>query len=255
MLGKWYGHSCEVCMKTAWDLDKQVVHFQISSIFYDSLVRNFWNILLFCPLWGKMYEYQSPVCSSLSHGHEWQERLRSYFQLKDTREIWYLNWSIHPCLSPIRSVHFSHSVVSDSLRPHGLQHTRLPCPSPTPRVCPSSLLNWWCHPIISSSVVPFSHLQSFPASGSFLISQFLVSGGQSIGTSALASVLPMNIQDWFPLRLTDWIFLQSKVLSRVFSTPQFKSINSLVFSFLYSLTLTSKFAGILSAALSQHIIF
>ena len=116
------------------------------------------------------------------------------------------------------SVQFSHSVVSDSLWPHGLQHTRLPCPSPTPGVysnsCPS---NWWCHPAISSSVVPFSScLQSF-RSGSFPMSQFITWGGQSIRASDPASVLPMNIQDWFPLGQTGWISLQSKGLSRVFS--------------------------------------
>ena len=113
--------------------------------------------------------------------------------------------------------------------------------SPTPRVysnpCP---LNRWCHPTISSSVIPFSScLQSLPASGSFQMSQLFASGGQSIGVSASASVLLMNIQDWFPLRLSSWISLQSKGLSRVFSTPQFKSISSLVLSFLYSPTLTS----------------
>ena len=117
------------------------------------------------------------------------------------------------------SVKFCRSVMSDSLWPHALQHTRLPCPSPTPRAysnsCPSS---WWFHPTISSSVVPISScLQSFPASGSFLMSQFFTSGGQSIGISASASVLPMNIQDWFPLGWTSWISLQSKGLSRVFS--------------------------------------
>ena len=117
------------------------------------------------------------------------------------------------------SVKFSCSVVSDSLRPHGLQHTRLACPSPTPRAysnsCPLSL---WCHPNISSSVVPLSsHLQSFPASGSFQMSQFFASGGKSIGASASASVLPMNIQDWFPSGWTSLISLQSKWLSRIFS--------------------------------------
>ena len=117
----------------------------------------------------------------------------------------------------ISSVHFSCWVVSNSLWPHGLQHVRLPCPSPTPGAfsnsCPCS---WWCHPTISSSVIPFSsHLQSFPASGSFPVSQFFGSGGQSIGV--LASVLPMNIQDGFPLGWTGWISLQSKGLSRVFS--------------------------------------
>ena len=115
--------------------------------------------------------------------------------------------------------HFSHSVVSDSLWPHGLQHARLPCPSPAPEVysnsCPSSQ---WCHPTISSSVILFSScLQCFPASGTFPMSQFFTSGGQSIGVSALASVLPMNIHDWFPLGWTGLISLQSKGLSRVFS--------------------------------------
>ena len=113
-------------------------------------------------------------------------------------------------------VQFSHSVVSNSLRPHGLQHARPPYPSPTPRVYSNPcLLSWWCHPTISSSVVPFSsHLQSFPSSGSFPMSQFFTSGGQSIGVSASTSVLPMNIQDWFPLGLTGWISLQFKGLSK-----------------------------------------
>ena len=113
----------------------------------------------------------------------------------------------------------SRSVVSSSLRPHELQDARLPCPSLTPGAysnsCPSS---WWCHPTISSSVVPFSScLQSFPASGSFQMSHLFASGGQSIGVSASASVLPMNIPDWFPLGWTGWFSLQSKGLSRVFS--------------------------------------
>ena len=117
-----------------------------------------------------------------------------------------------------RSVQFSCSVVSNSLRSHGLQHTRLPCPSPTPRACSDSCpSSQWCHPTISSSVIPFSCLQSFPASGSFPMSQFFTSGGQSIGVSASASILPMNIQDWFPSGLTGLISLQSKELSRVFS--------------------------------------
>ena len=115
---------------------------------------------------------------------------------------------------------FSHSVVSNSLRPHGLQHARLPCPSPFPRVCSSSCpLSWWCHPMISSSAIPFSsYLQSFPASGSFPMSQLFASGGQTIGTSALASVLPVNFQGWLPLGLTGLISLQSKGLSRVYSS-------------------------------------
>ena len=116
------------------------------------------------------------------------------------------------------SVQFSRLVVSDSLRPHGLQHPRPPCPSSTPGVYPNScLLSRWCHPTILSSVVPFSScLQSFPASGSFPMSQLFASGGQSIGVSASTSVLPMNIQNWSPLGWS-WISLQSKGLSRVFS--------------------------------------
>ena len=117
------------------------------------------------------------------------------------------------------SVQFSRSVVSNSLRPHELQHARPPCPSPTPEVypnsCPSSR---WCHPTISSSVIPFSSCpQSFPASGGFQMSWLFASGGQSIGVSASTSVLPMNTQDWCPLGWTGWISLQSKGLSRVFS--------------------------------------
>ena len=116
------------------------------------------------------------------------------------------------------SVQFSCSFVSISLRPHGLQHVRLPCPSPTPRVYSNSCpLSRWCHPTISSSVIPSSHLQLFAATGSFQMSQLFASGGQRIGVSASASVLPMDIQDWFPLGWIGWISLQSKGLSRVFS--------------------------------------
>ena len=120
-----------------------------------------------------------------------------------------------------------------TLQPHGLQHTRSPCPSPTPGVYSnSSPLSWWCHPTISSSVIPFSsYLQSFPASGSFEMSQFFTSGGRRIGVSASESVLPMNIQDRFPLEWTAWI--------QESSWTQFKSIDSSALSFLYSPTLTS----------------
>ena len=140
-----------------------------------------------------------------------------------------------------QSVQFSHSVVSRSLQPHGLQQARPPCPSPTPRVYSNSCpLSRWCHPTVSSSVVPFSsHLQSFPPSGSFQMSQFFISGGQSTGVSASASGLPMNIQDWFPLGWTGWISLQSKEFSRVFSNTTVQNIISSVLSFLYSPTLTS----------------
>ena len=116
------------------------------------------------------------------------------------------------------TVQFSHSVVSDSLRPHRLQHTRLPCPSPSPRACSNSCpSSQWCHPTISFSVILFSScLQSFPVSGSFPVSQFFASGGQSIRVSASASVLPVNVQDWCALGWTGWISLQSKGLSKVF---------------------------------------
>ena len=133
------------------------------------------------------------------------------------------------------------SVVSNSLLPRGLQHPRLPCPSPTSRVypnsCPSSR---WCHPTISSSVIPFSScLQSFPASGSFPRSQFFSSGGQSIGVLASAWVLPKNIQEWFLLGLTSLISFSSRDSQESSTTPQFKSINSSALSFLYTSTLTS----------------
>ena len=130
---------------------------------------------------------------------------------------YYINWNFF--ITQFSSVQFSCSVESNFLQPHGLQHARHPCPSPTPRVHSNSCpLSRWCHLTIASSVVPFSScLWSFPASGSFQISHFFTSGGQSIGVSASASVLPMNIQDWFPLGWTGWISLQSKGLPRVFS--------------------------------------
>ena len=116
------------------------------------------------------------------------------------------------------SVQFSHSVVSDSLQPYGLWHARLPCPTPTPRASSNSRSSsWWCYPMISSSVIPFtSHLQSIPESGSFQMSQFFASGDLNIGVSASVSFLPMNIQDWFPLGWTGCISSQSKILSRAF---------------------------------------
>ena len=136
----------------------------------------------------------------------------------------YTSFVFRACLKLIlnfqfSSVQFSHSVVSDSLRPHELQHARPPCLSPTPRVYPNSCpLSQWCHPTISPSVVPFfSCPQSFPASGSLQMSQLFTSGDQSIGVSASTSVLLINTQDWSPLGWTGWISLQSKGLSRVFS--------------------------------------
>ena len=139
------------------------------------------------------------------------------------------------------SVQFSSTVMSSSLRPHGLQHARLPCPSPTPRAysnpCP---LSQWCHPTISSSIIPFSsRLQSFPASESFPMSQLFTSGGQSIGVSASTSVLPMNTQDWFSLGWTCWISLQSKGLTGVFSNTTVQKHQFFRLSFFYGPTLTS----------------
>ena len=125
------------------------------------------------------------------------------------------------CPEKIKMVTYSsvQSLSCVSLWPHESQHARPPCPSPAPGVhSDSSPLSRWCHPAIPSSVIPFSsHLQFFPASGSFQMSQFFASGGQSIGVSASTSVLPINMQDWFPFRWTVWISLQSKGLSRVFS--------------------------------------
>ena len=173
--------------------------------------------------------------------------------LQDSRSLsWQMNWeqtAIHFKIwledgnweewlgesSLFSSVQFSRSVISGSLRPHKSQHARPPCPSPTPRVypnsCPSSR---WCHPTVSSSVVPFSSCpQSLPASGSFQMSQFFAWGGQSYGVSASTSVPPVNTQDWSPLGWTGWISLQFKGLSRVFSNTTVKSINSSMLSFLH----------------------
>ena len=135
--------------------------------------------------------------------------------------MWFILHLVFPLNISIfrHSVQFSHSVVSDSLRPHELQHARPSCRSPTPRVhSNSSPSSQWCHPAVSSSVIPFSSCpQSLPASESFPMSQLFTSGDQSIGVSALASVLPMNTQDWSPSEWTGWISLQSKRLSRVFA--------------------------------------
>ena len=133
------------------------------------------------------------------------------------------------------------SQLCPTLQPHELQHTRPPCPSPTPRVHPNLCpLSRWCHPTISSSVVPFSSCpQSFPASGSFQMSQLFALGGQNIGVSASTSVLPMNTQDWSPLGWTGWISLQSKGLSRVFSNITIQKYQFSALSFLHSPTLTS----------------
>ena len=140
------------------------------------------------------------------------------------------------------SVQFSRWVMSDSLWPHGLQHARLPCPSPAPRACSNSYpLSRWCHPTILSSVVPFSScLQTFPASGSFPMSQFFTSGGQTIGVSASASVLPMNSLDWFPLGVIGLISLLSQGLSRVFSNI---TVQKHRYEFIFSMCWGVKVAG------------
>ena len=151
-----------------------------------------------------------------------------------TLAFWKETWLV----SGMLFFQFSASVVSNSLWPHGL-HARFPCPSPTPGAFLNSCLSsQWCHPTISSSVIPFSScLQSYPASGPFPMSQFFASGGQSIGAST--SVLTMNIQDWSPLGWTGWISLQSKGLSRVFSNTTVQKHNSSALSFLYGPTLIS----------------
>ena len=174
------------------------------------------------PIFSKPPTASSSLFHSARHG---EERTRMMGRVITSGAAW--------C-----SVQFSRSVVSNSLQHHGLQHARPPCPSRTPGVCSNSCpLRWWCHPTISSSVILFSSCpQSFPASGSFQMSQLFTSDGQSIGISASTAVLPVNIQDWFPLGWTGLISLQSKESSL---TPQFKSINSFALCFLYSPTLTS----------------
>ena len=152
--------------------------------------------------------------------------------------------NFHSAINAVPSLahhHFNSSVISDSLQPHGVQDVSFPCLSWNPGVCSNSCpLSQWCHPTISSSVVPFSsYLQSFPASESFQMSQFFISGGQSIGTSTSTSVLPMNIQDWFPLGLTGGISLQSKGLSRAFSNTAIQKHQFFGASILYGPTLRS----------------
>ena len=150
-----------------------------------------------------------------------EKEQKSFLKMKEESEKAGLKLNFQKLRSwhPVPSVQLSHSVMSNSMQPHGLQHARLPCPSPTPGAYSNSCpLSRWYHPTISSSVVPCSScLQSFPASESFPMNQFFASGGQSIGVSASASVLPVNSQDWFPLGWIGWISLQSKGLSTVFS--------------------------------------
>ena len=173
-----------------------------------------------------LYKHCDVAPSPKKHGPEsWAGN--TLILIVHTEKLEYQNWKVIPV--QFSSVHFSHSVMSDSLRPHGLQHARPPCPSPTPRVYSNSCpLSRWCHPTISSSVVPFSScLQSFPASGSFQMSQHFASGGQSIGVSASTSVLPMSIQNWFLLGWTCWISLQSKGLLHLYKWGPLRQITKL----------------------------
>ena len=167
------------------------------------------------------------ICQQIWKTQQWLQDWKCQFSFQSQRKAMARNVTV-TSVSQIHSWFYEHiylfscSVVSDSLQAHGLQHNRLPCPSPSPGACSnSSPLSWWCHATISSSVVPYSSCpQSFPASGSFPMSRLFASGGQSIGASA--SVLPMNIQSWFPLGLTSLISLLSKGLSRVFSSTTFQ---------------------------------
>ena len=168
---------------------------------------SYFSTSLKCNLFCYFYSFSFPVYLTVC------------FDFTLILEVYQKYFSVFCCLSNINSVQFSCSVVSDSLRPHESQYARPPCPSPTPWVYSNSYpSSWWCHLTISSSVVPFSSCpQSLPASGSFPMSQIFAWGGQSMGVSGSASVLPLNTQDWSPLGWTDWISLQPKGLSRVFS--------------------------------------
>ena len=177
------------------------------------------------------------ICNLQFKLEAWNRALKASTLRQPRGMGWGMRWKggsgwgthVHPWLTHVSSVQFSHSVMSDSLWPHELQHARPSCPSPTPGVysnsCPSSR---WCHPAISSSVVPSSScLQPLPASGSFPMSQLFAWCGQSIGVSASAWVLPMNVQDWSPLGWTGWISLQSKGLNVWQKPPQYCKVISL----------------------------
>ena len=173
------------------------------------------------PLWCQPMKFVLKGNGMSFHVLEYHSKVFMRTLMTTRKWVSGLQWAKKDAIS---SVQFSRSVLSDSLWPHGLQHARLPCPSSTPRPCSNSCpSSWWCHPIISSSVVPFSSsLQSFPESGSFQMSQFFASGNQNIGVSASTSVLPMNTKNWFPLGLTGWISFQSKGPVRVFSNTVFQ---------------------------------
>ena len=222
-------------------------------------IRVFSNESVFCIRWPKCWSFSFSTSPSneysglMSFRRDWLDLLAVQGTLKSLLHHHSLKASVlcPSAFSMVQLSHpyillflFSHSVVSDSLWPHGLQHATLPCPSPTPRACSHSCpSSQWCHPTISSSVIPFSScFQSFPAPGSFPMSQFFASGGQSIGASASAAVFPMNIQDQFLLGWTGSISLLSKGLSRVFS-----SISSSALSRLHGL-----FAQFSSFAYREH---
>ena len=193
-----------------------------------TITKRFTQVLL-CYWDGQIFSHQFLRCFLSVLLHYWEEMFPCL-------------WNLAAIAILIRADKFSRSVMPNYSWSHGLQHaSHILCPSLTLKgYANSSPLSRWCHPTISSCVIPFSSwLQSFPASGSFQISQVFRSGGQSIGVSASTSVLPKNIQDWSPLGLTGWISLQSKGLSRIFSNNTVQSINFLVLHFLYSPILTS----------------
>ena len=185
------------------------------------LFKPYWSYsILYHDYAGISYKRQQSNSRQQQGGSWWRSRDKTGSEGWKLVEITWEPWIFRSQKSVVTKLFlFSHSVVSDSLWPHGLQHARLSCPSLSPRVCWNSCpLNWWCHPNISSSVFPFSFcLQSFQATGSFPRSCLFIPGGQNSGASASASVLPMNIQGWLPLGLTGSIFLLCKGLSRVFS--------------------------------------
>ena len=212
-------HCCMLYMKVA------------KSKFWVSIIRKFFYFLILHL--NQMIDISKSYCDnhfmiymSKHYAVQLIQLYASYISIKLEGEKMSFTY-IHFCCCSV--------AMSNTLQPHGLQHTRLPCPSLSPRVCSNSYpLNWWCHQTISSSVTPFFTCpQSFPVSGSFQMSQLFTSGGQSIGASASASVLSMNTQGWFPLGLTGLISLQSTGLSRVYSSTTFENINSSVLSLLH----------------------
>ena len=215
----WWGNSTWVRTGTPWRTGRlwlwtMLIHVASFSWSGFETTRNF----LQCSPWWKQYIFLPPHTYTLSHSLG-SLLVSSFFWRNHCFSMQSSYRRFVSLLDLLSSVQFSSSVVSDSLQPHDSQHARPPCPSQAPGVysnpCPSS---WWCHPTMSSSVLPFcSCPQSLPASGSFSMSQLFTWGGQRTGVSASASVLPVNTQDWSPLGWTGWVSLQSKGLSRVFS--------------------------------------